>query len=482
MSSDDISAAPPEQIGLPIEIGQHVESDGGPGRILLGVFETLDRAGVRYCVLHGYETYPQQIKSDVDCVIDRNITPAELYALLHRGRARIGADIVHCRGYYFVLAGKNPDGSQCFLALDMTVDCEFNDLPFHAGTEVIESRRRYRQFWIPAAGVEFGCYLARTIAKEALDDSRARRLSSLYRQDPAACRQHVRRFWRSGGSELILSAARSGDWDEVRLRLGSFRAELRRRATLLHPGRFAGNKLRSFLARMRRVRHPDGLNVVLLGPDGAGKSSVIEALRPRLSGAFARFACWGFAPPLHRLLRRRQQPTDQPHALPPRSLPTSMVRAGYWFTYSIAGYLILRLALARATLVLNDRHFVDILVDARRYRYGGPRWLLRLIWRLIPKPDLIILLDAPAEVLQARKQEVSLEETARQRRAYLSLVRTLENGHVVDASRSLEHVASDVSDVILRHLATRVARRLGFEQNVAESPSIGNETLPIAKE
>jgi hypothetical protein len=75
-----------------------------------------------------------------------------------------------------------------------------------------------------------------------------------------------------------------------------------------------------------------------------------------------------------------------------------------------------------------------------------------------------------------------LEETARQRRAYLSLVRTLENGHVVDASRSLEHVASDVSDVILRHLATRVARRLGFEQNVAESPSIGNETLPIAKE
>ncbi len=57
--------------------------------------------------------------------------------------------------------------------------------------------------------------------------------------------------------------------------------------------------------------------------------------------------------------------------------------------------------------MLNDRHFLDILVDQRRYRYGGPLWLLRLIRRLIPKPDLVNLLDAPPKVLQARKQELS---------------------------------------------------------------------------
>ena len=218
--------------------------------------------------------------------------------------------------------------------------------------------------------------------------------------------------------------------------------------------------------RIRRVWRPDGLNVVLLGPDGAGKSSVIEALGPRLVCAFARSTCWGFAPPLHSLLRRRNRPTNQPHALPSRSVLTSVVRAAYWFVYYTFGYVNLHLALARSTLVLNDRHFVDILVDAKRYRYGGPLWLMRLIWRLIPKPDLIILLDAPPEVLQARKQEVSFEETARQRRAYLSLVRTMGNGHVVDATQSLEHVAGDVSDIILRHLTTRIARRFGLEQNV----------------
>jgi hypothetical protein len=68
-------------------------------------------------------------------------------------------------------------------------------------------------------------------------------------------------------------------------------------------------------------------------------------------------------------------------------------------------------------------------------------------------------------VLQARKQEVPFEETARQREAYLSLIKTMKNGHVVDAARPLEHVVGDVNDIILRYLATRVARRFGLAQN-----------------
>jgi len=165
-----------------------------------------------------------------------------------------------------------------------------------------------------------------------------------------------------------------------------------------------------------------------------------------------------------------------------------VVRAAYWFVYYTFGFIGLYLALARSTLVLNDRHFVDILVDRKRYRYGGPLWLLHLIWRVIPKPDLIIVLDASPQVLQARKQEVSFEETARQRNAYLSLARTLKNGQVVDASQPLERVAGEVSDVILRHLAMRIARRFDLERNMpcrihqSTSTEISDAVLPIKKE
>ena len=460
----------------PIDSSATVADDAGSigaGRILPAVFETLDGAGIPYCVLHGYEDYPQRITSDVDCVVDPGTAPGRLVALLHRHRDRIGAEVVRCSGSHIVLAGKAPDGSTCFLTLDVSVDCELDGLPFYSGAEVLASRRRYRQFWIPAADVAFGGYLARTIAKGRVDDERGRRLGRLYREDPAGCERQVSRFWGAPGAELILSAARTGNWEPVRRHLDGLRAELRRRAMLRRPGRFLRNRLHGQVDRLRRVWRPDGLNLVLLGPDGAGKSSVTDALGPRLAGVFARSACWGFAPAaVQRLLHGRNRSTDTPHALPPRSVAMSVARAVlYWFVYYQFGYVIRRLAMARSTLVLNDRHFVDVLVDPKRYRYGGPGWLVRLIWRVIPKPDLIVVLDAPPEVLQARKQEVSFAETARQRGAYRALAQSLRNGHVVDATRPLERVAGDVTDIVLRHLSMRVARRFGLGPDAARAGS-----------
>ena len=452
-----------QQSHTPTDVGD----SGGPSGLLLGVFDTLDRAGIPYCVLHGYRDYPRRIQSDVDCLIGPNINSAQLLALLRETGSRFGAEVVLCRNYYFILAGRESDGSPYFLTLDMSVDYEVDGLAYYAGTEVLENCRRHDRFWVPVPCFEFGGYLVRTIAKGCLDEERARRLSSLFREDPTGCEQHVARFWRTRGRALIVSAARSGNWTPVRQQLDKLRGELRWGAAVRHPARFAANRFHGFIGRVRRLVRPEGIDVVLLGPDGAGKSSVIEALGPRLAPVFARSTCWGFAPPvLGRLRYRGVRRTDQPHALAPRSLPVSLARAGYWFVYYTFGYLKRHLALARSTLVLNDRHFVDILVDRRRYRYGGPLWVLQLIWHVMPKPDLVILLDAPAEVLQARKQEVPFEETASQRRAYLSLMQTVESGHVANAAQPKARVADDVSGIILRHLALRLARRFGLEQNV----------------
>src|SRR5438105_3545088 len=191
----------------------------GPGRILVGVFETLERAGIPYCVLHGYESYPQRIKSDVDCMISARVLPGQLLALFHHDRVRIGAEVVHYRnyrGHYVVLAGKKADASPCFLHLDLRVDYELDDRYFYAGDEVLRSRRRHDQFWVPAASVEFGCYLARKIAKGYLDEEQGQKLTNLYQQDAAGCRQQVARFWGTNSTALLLAAASSGNWNPVR--------------------------------------------------------------------------------------------------------------------------------------------------------------------------------------------------------------------------------------------------------------------------
>src|SRR4051794_38882747 len=62
---------------------QYAGASGGAAGMLRGVFETLDNAGVRYCVSHGYETYPQHVQSDVDGIIDARVTPRQFYQLLY---------------------------------------------------------------------------------------------------------------------------------------------------------------------------------------------------------------------------------------------------------------------------------------------------------------------------------------------------------------------------------------------------------------
>jgi len=73
-----------------------------------------------------------------------------------------------------------------------------------------------------------------------------------------------------------------------------------------------------------------------------------------------------------------------------------------------------------------------------------------------------VLLDAPAEVLQQRKQEVPLAETERQRAAYLELVRSLRNGRVVDATQPSDKVGADICRAILDFMAERTTQRWGI--------------------
>jgi thymidylate kinase len=114
----------------------------------------------------------------------------------------------------------------------------------------------------------------------------------------------------------------------------------------------------------------------------------------------------------------------------------------------------------RWTLVLFDRYYDDLLADPKRYRYGGPMWLARLVGRFIPKPDLFFFLDLPAEVAHARKPKVPLEEARKLRERYLTLARSLPNAYVVDASRPLEEVVAEVEEILLAEMHERTKKRL----------------------
>lgn len=434
------------------------------GKLFQSVLELLEDHDVPYCILHGNQGYPLQVASDVDCVMPATVLPQRLAVLLGSNQDRVGASLVQwiqheSTAHYFVLA--TAAGLRWeFLSVDVSSDYRRDGRQFYRGEDILASRRLRGGIWVPAPAIEFGCYLVKKVAKGALQDVHAHRLTQLYREDPTGCDRELGRFWRGDGVELIAAAARSGEWRAVRGRLVALRRELLWAGTVREAWSCARYWTADTVRRLRRWREPTGVQVVVLGADGSGKSTTVSALAAALAPPFRRVACNHLGPALFRTTRAGRV-VSTPHSRPPRSVLGSLAKAAYWMLdYSLGHYIKTRPALARSTLVIFDRYLLDAVVDPRRYRYAGPRWVLRLIWWLVPKPDLVILLDAPPDVLRARKQEVSSWETERQRCAYLKLIATLRTGRVVDAAQSIDHVVAAAAGSILQYMTSRTLRRL----------------------
>lgn len=112
-------------------------------------------------------------------------------------------------------------------------------------------------------------------------------------------------------------------------------------------------------------------------------------------------------------------------------------------------------------IVVFDRHF---FVDYYAYDLEGTErsWSQRLhgavLGRLYPRPDLVVYLDAPGEVLFARKGEGSIEALERRRDEYRAVAPLVPAFVEVDATRPLEAVAADVAAAIHERLPHQAAK------------------------
>ena len=214
-----------------------------------------------------------------------------------------------------------------------------------------------------------------------------------------------------------------------------------------------------------------GFTVALIGCDGAGKTTVARALE-RTPDLPVRYLYMGVSAEssnrrlpttriAHAVKRRRDDAPPAASRGHPRACTRRTCRAGRaglrlanrlaeeWYRQLIAQRYV-----ARGWVVVFDRHF---LADYHASDVAGvDRPLSRRIhgWMLAhayPRPDLVILLDAPPEVLHARKGEGTLASLARRRADYLGLgdAGCLDRApSVVPATQELPAVVADVAGLI----------------------------------
>ena len=215
--------------------------------------------------------------------------------------------------------------------------------------------------------------------------------------------------------------------------------------------------------------------IAVIGGDGAGKTTITRRLLDsrRLPYHYLymgiNLESSNVALPTSRLLQRLRHGAQRPastHATattrPKRRGARGALRAGARLVYRLSEewyrQALCWLAELRGDVVLCDRHFLYDFYEPAARRAGkglADRVHLWILERVYPRPDLVLFLDAPPEVLFARKGEASLEFLAGRRAAILELGAGDPRFVRVDATQPLEAVTAEVELRIDRFLAGR---------------------------
>lgn len=218
--------------------------------------------------------------------------------------------------------------------------------------------------------------------------------------------------------------------------------------------------------------------IALVGPDGTGKSTISGMLQDLLplptkyvymginqeasNVALPTTLLWK---KIKRASGRRTEAGGPPDPSRLQSIPKSPLKrlarelksdlrtanliAEEWFRQFVTWYYQVR-----GYVVIFDRHFYfdyykHHIANRSSARTLGDRVHGFMLKHIYPKPDLVIFLDAPAEVLFSRKSEGTIELLEQRRQEYLQFQHMVEFFKTVDATQSIDEVAHQVCSLIV---------------------------------
>lgn len=161
-----------------------------------------------------------------------------------------------------------------------------------------------------------------------------------------------------------------------------------------------------------------GYSIGFTGPDGSGKTTVIEMLQTKLSAVYSKINLYHFRPSLFGNLGEMaysaglKKEVDRDYNKPHRGEKVGMLSSFFRLVYYSIDYIFgfikrVRPSLSRRELIIFDRYYTDIVCDSRRSRiYLNPKFLYWFGKLFIPSLDYNILLTADTETILQRKREL----------------------------------------------------------------------------
>lgn len=400
---------------------------------LAPAFTALERSGLPWLLLRGSDELACPT-GDVDILVDRRLLP-RLDAVMESARfRRVLAAGRGSHRFYFCYSSQD----RHWLKLDIVAGIDFGKYQqFHTSLAAGCLRRRVRRgpIWVPERLDQAWLHLLHLVLdKDGIPVPRRELARSLAdtAADGGTIPQYIDRRMGPGTSARVIAAVRAGEWEGIPA-LGRGMRGGKAVAALRQWGMAALNRGRRRLGARLKGRAPV---LGVMAPDGAGKTSLLHGLRDDvpLPTQYVYMGLWGAGP------------FDKWVKALPGGLSIKMV-----FRLTKGG-LLARFYSTMGKVVLMDRVAYDVLLP------GTDKGRLSkvtnaLAMKVIPDPDILLVLDVPGDVMFLRKGEHSPKVLEDLREAYRRLAARLPHSSIIDASQPQDDVQYAATGVLWRNLA-----------------------------
>jgi len=450
---------------------------GFEGKVLQALFEGIDGAGLRYAVLRNYERLPHSVGArDIDIVVhpdDLAAACAVVKETVARMRLRYGNYFADERLTQFALVGRDNAGGLLQIKIDFFVRSEVYGIEFLSAEEMLRDARGHNGISVVAEPVLLlDKWIFHLLVGRPLHPKYDADFAAIARANgPALERKLSQLLSAQRAAELVagLAKGRGSTLPVVP------RAERLRALSRLWAGQGVAaipGSLRFLAFRLRDRLRPDGVFLSVSGPDGSGKTTVIDMVLAQMGAIYGEDALnyAHFRPTMlprlaevaqkARAIESVDENYDQPHRAKPSGMAGSIARLIYYWLDYMGGYFRgVHPVLRRREVMLFDRYYFDMIADSLRSRIVLPQPLMRIMGRLLPLPRYAFFLRVDPEEIHRRKQELTLDRIIELNDHYEDLVG--RNWLIpIDNDGAPENAAAAIVDCIVADRHAKAIRRL----------------------
>lgn len=442
---------------------------------LCELFEYFERNQIVWAVMHGGETLPHYTRRDVDFLFAKSqIKLVKKIILETAGRygwvcyAKFRFSALH--SLWFILPGEG-DIPSAYLQLDCFVDASLRGFSFYReGCNAVFSRK-YKSnngVWcLNECDASALVVLKEILANGRIErESRQDEIASVYRKSPEDFLKAMLAFrLKHGTAKEICAHISKCEWLELKDVAQRAKSEIYviRFKDVLSVCRYLYDLGKMFFFPFLR------LMIVIVGPDGCGKTSVADAINKRFQYrpffAFMRIhGNFGLFPRLRDIWKcmaglagkRIEYNPDPAPATRHMGMakPLSRFRSMFYIAYYGIEYLVGRLRLRKwrvnGGMVIADRYFSDYFY--MRGHMNCPLWWKKIFEKLAPSPDLIFALERPACDIYSQKPELTIEEIEREQLVIREYLKDKKSARIIDASNGLDATVNAVANEIEKWL------------------------------